>query len=89
MTDTVFCYACRKHHPMSDVTLVQSKGGVKRWRCRKSIALARNSRDERDAFGKAVSELNRAISLSKRPHSLPRPVLELFHGPSGRVESRV
>lgn len=79
MSDTVFCYSCRKHHPLAEVTLVHSKG-VKRWRCRKSIAESQKSRDQRDAFGKAMTEFNRAMSRGKSTHSLPRPVLELFSG---------
>ena len=77
MTDTVFCYYCRKHHPAAEVTLVESRG-VKRWRCLKSIAYGKKSRDQRDAFGKSVSELNRSICLSSSIRSLPRPVLEVF-----------
>ena len=79
MADTVFCYSCRKHHPLAEVTLVHSKG-VKRWRCRRSIAESQKSRDQRDAFGKAMTEFNRAMNMGKSTHSLPRPVLELFGG---------
>lgn len=79
MSDTVFCYSCRKHHARAEVTLVQSKG-VTRWRCLKSIAESRKSRDQRDAFGKAMTEFNRAMSRGKSAHSLPRAVLELFSG---------
>ena len=79
MSDTVFCYSCRKHHPRAEVTLVQSKG-VKRWRCLRSIAESQKSRDQRDAFGKAVTEFNRSMSRGKSAHELPRPVLELFSG---------
>ena len=82
MFDTVFCYSCRKHHPLTEVTLVFSKG-VKRWRCRKSIAESQKSRDQRDAFGKAITEFNRAMSRGKSAHALPRPVLELFGGARG------
>lgn len=80
MSDTVFCYSCRKHHPKDEMTLVQSKG-VTRWRCLKSIAESRKSSDQRDAFGRAVTELNRSISLRKGMYPLPRPVLELM-GPA-------
>lgn len=88
MPDTVFCYSCRKHHPRDDVIQVQSKG-VTRWRCMKSIAESQKSRDERDAFGKAVTELNQALNPRKALHRLPRPVLELFGSTSGRVEGMV
>jgi hypothetical protein len=85
MTDTVFCYYCRKHHPAAEVTLVQSRG-VKRWRCQKSIAYGQKSRDQRDAFGKSVSEMNRLMCVSSSVRSLPRPVLELLHSVPGNIE---
>ena len=88
MSDTVFCYSCRKHHPRAEVTLVQSKG-VKRWRCRKSIVESQKSREQRDAFGKAITEFNRAMSHGKSTHSLPRPVLELFGGARGDRSARM
>ena len=88
MSDTVFCYSCRKHHPLAEVTLVFSKG-VKRWRCRKSIAESQKSRVQRDAFGKAITEFNRAMSRGKSAHALPRPVLELFGGARGERSLRM
>ena len=88
MTDTVFCYSCRKYHAREEVTLVQSKG-VKRWRCLKSIAESRKSRDQRDLFGKETSALNQAIRQRQSPHSLPRPVLELFETLRGKAPPRV
>ena len=78
MSDQVFCYHCRRYHPADQVTLVQSRG-FKRWRCRQSLALGRSSSAARDAFGQAVSELNRAVH-DARP--LPRPVLELLRNAS-------
>jgi len=76
MSDQVFCYHCRRHHPADQVTLVYTRD-VKRWRCRQSIVSSRSSSAARDAFGRAVSELNRALcAASARP--LPRPVLELL-----------
>jgi hypothetical protein len=88
MTDTVFCYSCRKHHARAEVTLVQSKG-VKRWRCLKSIAESRKSRDQRDIFGKETTAQNQAIRQRQSPHSLPRPVLELFGSLRGSAPPRV
>ena len=77
MSDQVFCYHCRRYHPADQVTLVQSRG-FKRWRCRQSLALGRSSSAARDAFGRAVSELNRALSTGRAARPLPRPVIELF-----------
>ena len=84
MSDTVFCYHCRRHHPIDEVTLVQSRG-VKRWRCRKSISLCRGSAAARDAFGKTVSHLNQLAGAEPTAKPLPRPVLELFGSARGVV----
>ncbi len=85
MVDKVYCYYCRSYHAPEEVRLVQSKSG-KRWRCLKSIASSQASREQRDAFGRSVSELNRLIGLDRARRSLPYPVKELFKAP---VESRV
>lgn len=77
MSESVYCYHCRRHHPRSEVVLVESRG-VKRWRCRQSLALGRRSVDQRDAFGRAVSEANRRAAAVETLKPLPRPVLELM-----------
>lgn len=77
MSDQVYCYHCRRHHPADQVTPVYLRG-IRRWRCRRSIALSQASSAARDAFGRAVSEAQRALR-GVRP--LPRPVLELFNSP--------
>ena len=79
MTDKVFCYHCRNYHPSTEVRQVESKG-VKRWRCLKSIASTKTSRAQCDAFGKAVSETNRNVTLEQSRQTLPRSVLEVFRG---------
>ena len=85
MLDKVYCYHCRSYHALGEVRLVESKRG-KRWRCLKSIVSSQASREQRDAFGRSVSELNRLIGLDRARRSLPYPVKELFKAP---VESRV
>lgn len=85
MSDTVFCYHCRRYHPRDEVTLVQTRG-VKRWRCRKSISLSRASAAARDAFGKSISQMNQTACANPFPRPLPRPVLELFGSASGFAE---
>ena len=80
MSDQVFCYHCRRYHPAEQVTLIQTRG-TKRWRCRQSLSQSRASTAARDAFGQAVSELNRLVAASKANRPLPRPVLELFGKP--------
>lgn len=79
MTDTLFCYHCRKHHPKSEMTLLQARG-CKRWRCRKSLVYVRNSRAERDAFGQTVSATNQMLNALRQERPLPHPVLELLRG---------
>ena len=85
MSDEVFCYHCRRYHPMVEVRSVCSKG-VKRWRCVKSLEQIRGTAAERDAFGKSVSESNRADKLWRDSRPLPRPVLELMAGVTDRRE---
>ncbi len=85
MLDKVYCYHCRSYHAPEEVKLVQSKSG-KRWRCLKSIASSQASREQRDAFGRSVSELNRLIGRDRARRSLPCPVKELF---KARLESCV
>lgn len=84
MTDKVFCYHCRNYHPSTEVRQVQSKG-VKRWRCLKSIVSSQGSRAQRDAFGKAISDTNRKMSLEQSGQTLPRCVLEVFRSATGLI----
>ena len=72
MTDMLFCYCCRVHHPRDQMRRFATRHG-ERWRCRRSIAAAGLGIDERDAFGRRQSKLNRlmATELAERvatPH---------------------
>ncbi|MEI7611558.1 MAG: hypothetical protein WCK63_01545 [Betaproteobacteria bacterium] len=82
MTDRTYCYHCRSYHPAHVMTQVPTAGG-KRWRCLKSFSYGQTSQAQRDAFGKKVSELNRASSASLSRARLPRPVLEVIRSASG------
>lgn len=86
MSDRVYCYHCRDYHLQAEVTLVHTSRG-KRWRCLKSFSYGKSSLAQRDAFGKSVSELNRARNARQGWKSLPRPVLELIHGAPARFAS--
>lgn len=89
MSDTVFCFTCRKLHPREVVVMVQSKG-VTRWRCLRSIIESGRSRDQRDALARSVIGLNhRSTGLRTAMQSLLRPLLELFSGAPGRLEERL
>ena len=80
MKEEVYCCYCRRYHPIDEVVRVQSSKGVKRWRCRKSIFSTRVSRDQRDAFGAKVTELNQ----SKYCRSLPHCIAELLGSAAAR-----
>jgi len=58
MSDTLYCYCCRTHHPKEQMRRFKTRTG-ERWRCLRSIEAARARPDERDAFGRHQSELNR------------------------------
>ena len=58
MTDTLFCYCCRIHHPKDQMRRFVTSHG-ERWRCLRSIKAAGRSRGERDAFGHRQSTMNR------------------------------
>ena len=58
MTETMFCYCCRVHHPKDQMRPFPTKHGA-RWRCIRSIEAAACSRPERDAFGQKQTEINR------------------------------
>ncbi len=58
MSETLYCYCCRVHHPRDQMHSFMTSQGL-RWRCQRSIDAAKRSRDERDAFGKQQTEINR------------------------------
>lgn len=58
MTDTVFCYHCKRHHPRNEMRQIES-GGRKRWRCVQSIEATKSGRAAREAFGRATTLRNR------------------------------
>lgn len=71
MTETLFCYCCRVHHPKSQMRPFRTKLG-ERWRCIRSIEAAAGGRRERDAFGQQQTEYNREDSRLAERHSLLR-----------------
>ena len=84
MTDRIYCYYCRSYHLPHEATQVHTASG-KRWRCLKSRSFGQTSQAQRDAFGKSVSELNRARNKRQGERTLPRPVLEVIRSTSGRM----
>ncbi len=67
MSDTLFCYCCRTHHPRAQMRRFATRAG-ERWRCLRSIEADRRDSGERDAFGRKQSEQNRlaAAQLAER-----------------------
>lgn len=82
MIDGVYCYHCRCLHPEAEMRRFVSNGR-QRWRCRRSLAGAKGSRAQRDAFGLAVSAMNRS---SEERLPLPHCVGELLSKREARDE---
>lgn len=64
MAETAFCYHCRQHHPKSEMRQIETKAG-KRWRCIRSIEATRQGAAAREAYGRQISEINKAESKSR------------------------
>lgn len=64
MAETAFCYHCRAHHPKSEMRQIETKAG-KRWRCIRSIEATRQGPEAREAYGRLISEINKAESKSR------------------------
>ncbi len=68
MTEMLFCYCCRVHHPKDQMRPFRTKTGY-RWRCIRSIEAAAAAGCERDAFGRRQTEINRqAARLTAEQH---------------------
>lgn len=64
LPQTAYCYHCVKHHPVEEMRQLVTKTG-KRWRCLKSIEAAKQNREAREAFGRGVTEINKAEAQAK------------------------
>lgn len=69
MTETMFCYCCRVHHPKDQMRPFPTKHGA-RWRCIRSIEAAAGGLSARDAFGQQQSAFNREDSRRVAERSL-------------------
>jgi len=74
--DETFCYHCRRYHPTREMQLVETRSGS-RWRCIKSLAARRESVDQRNAFGRAVTASNQSLFSRQPVHSLPHCLKEI------------
>lgn len=59
MHQTAYCYHCGVYHPIEEMRQIYTKGG-KRRRCIKSIVAAKAEISQRDAFGRQMTEMNKA-----------------------------
>ena len=64
MTKSAFCYTCAVHHPIAEMRQIPTKIG-KRWRCIRSIELAKQTGAAREAFGQKTTANNKAEAQSK------------------------
>jgi hypothetical protein len=65
MSETAYCYHCGTHHPKEEMRRIETKGG-RRWRCIKSIEATKQGREQREAFGRRTTEINKAEAQSKK-----------------------
>lgn len=61
MSETIYCYCCRVHHPKEEMRRFTTRAG-ERWRCLRSIVAAGSSRQARDAFGERQTRQNQESS---------------------------
>lgn len=64
MSQTAYCYHCGIHHSIEVMRQIETKTG-KRWRCIKSIEASRQGRAEREAFGRRMTENNKAEAQAR------------------------
>lgn len=64
MEDRFFCLRCNKYHPSSDKVLISTKRGQKRLSCKHRMKVGNPDKAARDAFGKSVTEKNKALAAA-------------------------
>lgn len=71
MSRSNYCYHCGLTHDRETTPMVrmQTRSSV-RMRCRKSLDAAKAAREERDAFGKAISARNSAMALFRQRNAI-------------------
>jgi hypothetical protein len=77
MTEEIFCYHCRRHHPRGEVQLFETKTG-KRWRCTKSLVARKAGVSQRDAFGLAVTAANQTRFSKAKLRAMPHCLREVL-----------
>ncbi len=64
MSQTAYCYHCGVYHPIEEMRQINTKGGMRR-RCIKSIEASKAEIAQRDAFGRRMTEMNKASAQAK------------------------
>lgn len=64
MSETIYCYHCGRRHPSDEMRQIETKAG-KKWRCIKSILATKITSAQRDAFGKAVTTINKSENQAR------------------------
>ena len=64
MPQTAYCYHCGRHQPIEEMRQLVTKTG-KRWRCLQSIEATKQDRKAREAFGRQMTETNKAEAQAK------------------------
>jgi hypothetical protein len=62
--ENIYCYHCGRYHPRQEMRQIETKGGRK-WRCIRSIEATKINRAQRDAFGKAVTTINKSENQAR------------------------
>ena len=79
MTDCAYCYHCRCHHPVNEMTLVVVRGR-QRWRCKKSLQARVLAQSERDEYGALMRAQNQQQTTSRSTMTpLPHCVADLIY----------
>ncbi len=68
MEDQFYCLRCGKYHPQSEKVIITTAKGERRLSCVHRVNAKQGNQATRDAFGKTVTERNKALSkeISKR-----------------------
>ncbi len=89
MSELLFCYHCRGHHPRESMRQFPTTLGL-RWRCLRSIEAARQGIRERELFGKLQTEANRHTSRSQGQYAQHvRSLLQEQNGKLAAAGSRL
>lgn len=70
MEDRFFCLRCGKYHPQSEKAIITTAKGERRLSCVHRVNAKQGDQATRDAFGKTITERNKALSKEIAKSSL-------------------